>query len=250
MIDNTAIVSQNASIGKNVEIGPFTIIHDNAVIGDNSVIGSHCEIGIPTKLAHKNILKIGNDSVIRSHSVIYIGSNIGSKLQTGHHICIRENSVIGEGCQVGSRSDIQGDCSIGRYVKLHSDVHIGKKSQVGDFVWMFPEVLLTNDPTPPSEILNGPIIEDFVILASKVLVFPGVKIEKDAVIAAGTVVKEDVPIGKVVSGNPAKVMCDAKILRLHNNPKIKAYPWRNRFHRGYSEKDIQSWLIALEKVNK
>jgi UDP-3-O-[3-hydroxymyristoyl] glucosamine N-acyltransferase len=248
MINKTALIHQNATIGANVEIGPFTIIHDGVVIGDNSVIGSHCEIGIPTKLAHLKFLSIGNNSVIRSHSVIYIGSDISAKFQTGHHICIRENTIIGEGCQVGSRSDIQGDCSLGRYVKLHSDVHIGKKSKIGDFVWMFPEVLLTNDPTPPSEILIGPIIEDFVILASKVLVFPGVKIEKDAVIAAGTIVKENVPNGKVVAGNPAKILCDAKILRLHGNPKIKAYPWRNRFHRGYEDADVQNWLREIDKL--
>jgi acetyltransferase-like isoleucine patch superfamily enzyme len=131
---------------------------------------------------------------------------------------------------------------------MHSDVHIGKKSKVGSFVWMFPEVLLTNDPTPPSEILLGVTVEDFVVIAAKVLVLPGVKIKRDAVVAAGSVVKHDVLEGKVVSGNPSKAICDAKILRLHNNPKIKAYPWRNRFHRGYSETHVAQWLLALSEV--
>ena len=248
MIHETALISENANIGNNVTIGPFSIVHDGVNIGDNTSIGSYCEIGIPTKLAHENSLVISQDSNIRSHAVIYIGSEFGAELQTGHHISIRENTKLGISCQVGSRSDIQGDCSIGNYTKLHSDVHIGKMSTVGNFVWMFPEVLLTNDPTPPSEILIGPTIEDFVILASKVLVFPGVKIEKDAVIAAGTVVKDNVLNGKVVSGNPGKTSCDAKILRLHGNPKIKAYPWRNRFHRGYKEADVQTWLMEIGKL--
>jgi acetyltransferase-like isoleucine patch superfamily enzyme len=127
-------------------------------------------------------------------------------------------------------------------------VHIGKKSIVGNYVWMFPEVLLTNDPTPPSEDLLGVIVEDFVVLAAKVMVFPGIKIGKDAVVAAGSVVKENVLAGKVMLGNPAKSVCDAKILRLHNNPKVKAYPWRNRFHRGYSESDVQRWLDEIEEI--
>lgn len=247
MIHPTAIVSSKATIGNNVSIGPFSIINDNVNIGDNTEIGSHCELGIYTKLAKNQKLIIGNDSIIRSHSVFYIGSTIGNNLQTGHFISIRENSLVGEHCQVGSRSDIQGDCVIGKYTKMHSDVHIGKMSEIGNYVWLFPEVLLTNDPTPPSETLVGVKIEDFVVVASKVLIFPGVTIKKDAVIAAGSVVKEDVEVGKVVAGNPAKKICDAKILRLHDNIKIKAYPWRNRFHRGYSVSDIQQWLNEITK---
>lgn len=248
MIHETALISENATVGNNVSIGPFSIIHDGVTIGDNTSIGSYCEIGIPTKLAHKNLTVIGQDSNIRSHAVIYIGSEFGAELQTGHHISIRENTKLGIGCQVGSRSDIQGDCSIGNYTKLHSDVHIGKMSAVGSFVWMFPEVLLTNDPTPPSENLVGVTVDDFVVLASKVLVLPGVKIEKDAVVAAGSVVKENVLSGNVVSGSPSKVLCNSKILRMHDNPKVKAYPWRNRFHRGYKEADIQSWLREIDKL--
>jgi acetyltransferase-like isoleucine patch superfamily enzyme len=247
MIHSTAIISSKATIGNNVSIGPFSIIHDNVKLGDNTEVGSHCELGIYTKLAKEQKLIIGNDSIIRSHSVLYIGSTIGNNLQTGHYISIRENSVLGEHCQVGSRSDIQGDCVIGKYTKMHSDVHIGKMSDVGNYVWLFPEVLLTNDPTPPSETLMGVKIEDFVVVASKVLVLPGVTIQKDAVIAAGSVVKYDVDVGKVVTGNPAKKICDAKILRLHDNIKIKAYPWRNRFHRGYAESDIQQWLNEITK---
>jgi len=248
MIHSTAIVSEKAEIEEDVIIGPFCVVHENVVIKKGTEIGSFCEIGIPTKLAVEHTLIIGSYSIIRSHSTLYIGSNIGSNFQTGHYVTIRENSNIGKHCQLGSRGDIQGDCSIGFYTKMHADVHIGKKSIIGNYVWLLPEVLLTNDPTPPSEYLFGATVEDFAVLAAKVLVLPGVKIGKDAVVAAGSLVKENVLAGKVVSGNPAKQICDAKILRLYNNPKIKAYPWRNRFHRGYSEADVQCWLNEIEAL--
>lgn len=248
MINSTVIISKDAVIGKNVKIGAFSIIHEGVEIGDDSSIGSYCEIGLPTALAKSNSLKIGHNANIRSHNVIYSGSSIGSHFNTGHYVSIRENSSIGKSCQIGSRGDIQGDCTIGDFTKMHADVHIGKLSEIGSYVWLFPEVLLTNDPTPPSESLSGVKIGDFAVLAAKVLVLPGVEISKDAVVSAGAIVKENVPEGKLVSGSPAKVICDAKLLRLHNNPKIKAYPWRNRFHRGYDEKDINEWL--LEQVKK
>ncbi|MCG7531151.1 N-acetyltransferase [Psychrobium sp. MM17-31] len=242
MIHSTAIISPNATLGSNVTIGAFSIVHDHVVISDNTTIGNYCEIGLPSALAKKQSLKIGDNSVIRSHSVIYIGSDIGANFHSGHYVSIRENSLIGEHCQIGSRGDIQGDCEIGNYTKMHADVHIGKQSKIGNYVWLFPEVLLTNDPMPPSDTLLGVSIEDFAVLAAKVLVLPGVAIGKDAVVAAGTLVKDDIPEGKLVNGNPSKIMCDAKVLRMHDNPKIKAYPWRERFHRGYSESDIQSWF--------
>jgi len=246
MIHQTAIISTKAKIGHNVIIEPYCIIHDNVEIGDNCFIGSFSEIGLPTPLAQINKLVIGGNSTIRSHSVLYIGSMIGEYFSTGHYASVRENSEIGKNVQLGSRSDIQGDCSIGDYTKMHADVHVGKCSKIGSYVWLFPEVLLTNDPTPPSENLKGVTIEDFAVLAAKVLVLPGVTIHKDAVIAASSVVKTDVPTGKMFSGNPGKVVCSANILRCANNPKIRAYPWRNRFHRGYSEEDVQQWLNNIK----
>ena len=222
MIHSTAIVSPRATIGDNVEIGAFSIVHDNVYVGEGTKIGSYCEIGLVTELAKTNVLKIGPDSNIRSHAVIYIGSDIGEGLNTGHYVTIRENSDIGEFCQIGSRGDIQGDCQIGRYTKMHADVHVGKRSNIGSYVWLFPEVLLTNDPTPPSEDLVGVTIEDYVVVASKVLIFPGVRISEYAVISAGSVVKSDIPEGKLAQGIPAKAICNANIMRMHNDVKGKS----------------------------
>ncbi len=248
MIHPTALVSSSANIGKDVEIGPYCIIHENVTIGSKSKIGAYCELGLPTPLAKKQELLIGDNAVIRSHSVIYIGSSIGDKFVTGHHICVRENSDISEGVQIGSRGDIQGDCTIGSYTKLHADVHIGKLSKVGSYVWLFPEVLLTNDPVPPSELLLGPVIGDHAILASKVLVFPGIRIGSDAVISAGSIVKNDISEWKLAAGTPAKEVCDVRIIRMPDNPKAKAYPWRFRFHRGYPESIVDQWVAELSAI--
>ncbi|MBE0448558.1 MAG: N-acetyltransferase [Actinobacteria bacterium] len=242
MIHPSALVSSSAKIEEGVEIGPYSIIHENVYIGRNSKIGAFCEIGLPTAHAKQSKLEIGDGAVIRSHTVIYAGSQIGPGLQTGHHVCVRENSEISEGVQLGSRTDVQGDCSIGAHTKMHADVHVGKRSKIGSFVWLFPEVLLTNDPMPPSETLIGPVIEDYCVIASKVMVFPGVKIASNAVVAAGSVVKNDIPEWKLASGNPAKPACDVRILRMPGNPKEKAYPWRNRFHRGYPPEVVQAWV--------
>jgi acetyltransferase-like isoleucine patch superfamily enzyme len=245
-IHPTAIIGPEATVGADVRIGPYSIVHNGVSIGKGTVIGSFCEIGWPTSLAKSAELTIGEHSVIRSHSILYAGSQIGKAFVTGHHVCVRENSTIGEGFQLGSRGDVQGDCVIGDHVRTHSDVHIGKLSVVGDCVWLYPEVLLTNDPDPPSDDWAGVRIGDFAVVAAKVLLMPGVSIGEDCVIAAGSVVARDIPPGKVAKGSPAKVVCDAAILRLHHDPGQKAYPWRRRFHRGYPERLVREWLRELD----
>lgn len=247
IIHPTAIVSDKANLAEGVEIGAFSIIHADVEIGAHTKIGAYCELGLPTPLANIPKLTIGADCTIRSHSIFYSGSVIGDKLNTGHYVCVRENSLVGTGCQFGNRTDIQGDCTIGNYTKMHADVHVGKKSVIGNYVWLFPEVLLTNDPTPPSDDLVGVIIDDFAVLAAKVLVLPGVHIGKDAVVAAGSLVKESIADGKLANGSPAKVTCPVNILRMHNNPKLKAYPWRQRFHRGYPEQIVSLWLEEFSR---
>lgn len=242
LIHPSAIVSPKARLGHNVEIGPFTCVHDNVEIGENSRIAGWCEIGVPTPLGDGKPLSIGANATIRSHSVIYESSSIGAGLVTGHHVCIREMTKAGVGLQLGSNGDIQGHCSIGNYLRTHRGVHIGQKSQIADYVWMFPDVLLTNDPTPPSEELIGPIVESFAVLCAKCTLLPGVRIGEGAVVGAHALVGINVGPGMLATGSPAKVEYKASILRLKNDLSTRAYPWKKRFHRGYPEKLVAGWL--------
>ncbi len=129
-------------------------------------------------------LIIGQKALIRSETIIYGDTVIGDNFQTGHRVTIREKSRIGHNVRIGTLSDIQGDCDIGNYVNLHSNVHIGMKSTIKDYVWIFPYVVLTNDPTPPSETLLGVTIEEFAIIATGSIIMPGKHIGKDALVGA------------------------------------------------------------------
>lgn len=41
---------------------------------------------------------------------------------------------------MGTLTDIQFECRIGNYVSLHSNVFLGEKTEIDDFVWLFPGV--------------------------------------------------------------------------------------------------------------
>lgn len=245
MIDEFAKVHHGAKLGKNVVIGPFTIVHENVEIGDNVTIGSNCELGIKSSLGDGSPLKISNGSLIRSHSVFYESSSFGANLVTGHRVTVRECTIAGAGLQIGSLGDIQGHCVIGEHVKMHSNVHIGQGSKIGNFVWVYPYVVLTNDPHPPSDIQKGVTLEDYSVISTMSTIMPGVVIKEGTLVGAHSNVTRDTKQNDLVVGNPAKSVGENTLL-VHKETKESAYPWRKHFHRGYPSDVINTWKAEFE----
>lgn len=241
-------ISPKATIGKNVRIGDRTIIYDNVTIGDNTVIGHNCIIGEPQNDYYNNPdytnppTTIGKNSLIRSHNIIYSGCKIGDDFSTGHRVTIREGMVIGSHCRIGTLSDIQGHSTMGDYCWLHSNVHIGQKSTIGNFVFIYPYVVFTNDPTPPSNICIGPTIEDYSQVAVFSVLLPGVKIGKHCLVGAGSIVGKNVEDYQLVLGSPAKPVKDVREIKSRETGESH-YPWPFRFKRGmpWEDSDFESW---------
>lgn len=248
MIHPTAHVSPDAKIGVNVSIGSFSIVHSDVVIGDDTRIESYCEIGYPSKLADGLPLLIGPNSLIRSHSVFYAGSSFGDGLVTGHRVTVRELTKAGKNLQIGTLTDIQGHCEIGDYVRAHSNVHIGHESKVGNFVWLFPYVVLTNDPHPPSETCIGCEIGDYAAIATMSVILPGVKIGEHALVAAHSCVVKDVDPHTVVGGSPAKFLCGTDKIMLKDGSGRQAYPWPAHFSRGYPQEIVEMWKARMRDL--
>ena len=189
--------------GNGIHCGSTTVIRKHVDIGDYVSIGEFCELGVPSS---KECLPlcINKESIIRSHSVLYEGSVLGEKVSTGHHVLIRENTTIGDGSQIGSSTIIEGNAIIRDYVRMQSGCQISPSTQIGSYTWIFPAVQFTNDPMPPSSIVSGIIVEDMVVIGTKVLILPGVRLGMGCFVTAGSVVKENVEPCMVVGGNPAK----------------------------------------------
>lgn len=153
---------------------------------------------------------------------------------------VREGIVAGEDLQIGTLSDLQGHCSIGNHVRLHSNVHIGQRSVIGNFVWIFPYVVLTNDPHPPSEILQGVTVDDFAIIATMSTVLPGKHIGQGALIGAMSLVREDVPADTICVGVPGRNIGSTDRIKFKDSGK-PVYPWRRHFQRGYPAEITDTW---------
>ena len=243
-------ISPSATIGKNVRIGDKTVIYDHVIIGDNTIICNNCIIGEPLNEYYFNEGKyenpqttIGRNSLIRSHTIIYADSIFGNELQTGHRVTIREKTTMGTHCSVGTLSDIQGYSEFGDYVRMHSNVHIGQHSKVGNYCWIYPYTVFTNDPTPPSDICIGPSIGDYSIVATHCLILPGVNIGSNCLIGAFTSVTKDIKDYQVVIGSPGKVVKDSREVKDRQTGE-PYYPWPYRFDRNMPWKglDYELWL--------
>lgn len=230
-------ISSKAIIGKNVKIGDNTSIYDNVIIEDDSIICNDCIIGEPlvdyySKEHYENPKTvIGKNSIIRSHSIIYAGSNFGNSFSTGHRVTIREYTSMGNNCRVGTLSDLQGYSQFGDHCWLHSNVHIGQRSSIGNYVFIYPYVVFTNDPTPPSNICNGPSVGDFSQISVFSVLLPGVKIGRHCLVGAGSIVGKDVDDYQLVLGSPAKFIKDVREIKSRETGESH-YPWPYRFDRG------------------
>ncbi len=112
-------------------------IHKNVVLGKNCIIEDSCEIGRPPRGSKEGELKtiIGDNSLIRSGTVIYAGSMMGDDFQTGHNVLIREGNRIGNNVSVGTNSCIEIGNEIGDNVRIQSLCFI-EKAVLGENVFL------------------------------------------------------------------------------------------------------------------
>lgn len=243
------IVGDNVIIEDNCFIDYGVIIRDNVHIKKGSFIGARSIVGeylmdfYRDKINKTHPLIIGENALIRSEAIIYGNTTIGNNFQTGHRVTIRENSIIGDTVRIGTSSDIQEECTIGNYVSIHSNVFMGEKNIIKNYAWIFPHVIFTNDPTPPSQTIIGSTVEDYAVVAAGSIILPGLNIGKESLVGAGSIVTKDVDKETVVAGNPAKRICLTKDIK-NKVTGSHIYPWKYTFSRGmpWAELGYDQWL--------
>lgn len=214
-------------------------IGEGVTIGDNSVVEPYSYLGVG-EYTGKNPLAIGKNAHIRSHTIIYLDSQIGDNFITGHNVMILKKSKIGHNVIFGTSTELEGNLTVGDYVTTFNNVHLGHYSITGDFVWIFPFTTYTNDPTPPSVGDMAPIVEDFAVICTNTTLLPGVRVGKDALIGAHTLVNRDVPEMALAIGSPMVIKGQVDRIKLRQNGK-PAYPWRRHFQGRFPPEVIKKW---------
>jgi acetyltransferase-like isoleucine patch superfamily enzyme len=165
--------------------------------------------GYPVARGRGDALVLGADAELRSGTVLYDGTTIGQRLQTGHGVVVREGCEIGDDVSIWSNSVIDYGCRIGDRVKIHCNCYVAQYTELADDVFLAPGVTIANDLYPgdkrSAELMAGPRIGAGAQIGVNVTILPYVRIGAGALIGAGSVVTRDIPAGAVAFGNPAAV---------------------------------------------
>jgi acetyltransferase-like isoleucine patch superfamily enzyme len=205
-------------------------IYKNVIIGKNAKIGEFVIIGKPPRGNKDEELTtiIGDNCVIRSHTVIYAGNKIGNNFQTGHGVNIREFNEIGDDVSIGTHSIIEHHIKIENKVRIHSNVFIPEYSCLKKGCWIGPCVTVTNVLHPlckkAKECVKGATIGENTKIGANVTILPDITIGKNCLVGAGSLVTKNLLVNNYVyAGFPAKKIKHIKDLTCPYNLIDKPY---------------------------
>jgi acetyltransferase-like isoleucine patch superfamily enzyme len=175
-------------------------------------------VGKNVRLFYPKNLQVGYNTIIEDGAEINClsqqGIKLGNRVTIGKYAIIRPSNIyggpIGEGLTMGDNSNIgpynyigcSGKITIGNNVMLAPRVSVYAENHVFDH----PELLIRDQGVEKKEV----IIEDDCWIAANSIILAGVTIGQGSVVAAGSVVTENVPAYSVVAGVPAKFIKSRK----------------------------------------
>jgi len=187
-IGNEVQIDDGTIIGKRPLISPRSIFLENKNL-EPAIIGTHCQIG--------------------SHVIIYLQTKIGSRNLIADFASIRENVVIGDLNIIGRNIAVENFVKIGDRCKLETNCYITAHSEIEDYCFIAPGVTTSNDNylgRDPERFnhFKGVVVKQGGRIGVSATVLPGITINSDGVVAAGSLVTRDVGSKEVWMGRPAK----------------------------------------------
>lgn len=210
---DNVIIEDDVHIGDNVIIGHNSVILRGTKIGNNVSTGCNCVLGIkPT--VNKRMRKTSNltELVIESgtrigHLVsIYSSTRVGENVFIGDHASIRENTIVGDETVIGRAAIVELNTKIGKSCTIQTQSYVTGDTVIEDNVFIGPCVSMANDKYMGAQSYNlkGPYIKHGAKIGNNASLLPGIKIGKETIVGAGSVVTKDLEDRIVAVGVPAK----------------------------------------------
>jgi bifunctional UDP-N-acetylglucosamine pyrophosphorylase / glucosamine-1-phosphate N-acetyltransferase len=171
-------------IHPDVVVGPDTILHPGVYLEGNTRIGSACEIHSGVRIIDSTL----GDRVVISNFCIVRQSHVENGAQVGPFAQIRPDSRVGEGAHVGNfvelKKTVLGKGSKANHLAYLGDSTIGEKVNIGAGTITCNYDGVHKNPT---------IIEDGAFIGSDSQLIAPVRIGRNAYVAAGSSITDDVP---------------------------------------------------------
>ena len=142
-------------------------------------------------------------------SIVDEGAKIGSGTRIWHWVHICKGAEIGDNCSLGQNVFVGNQVIIGNNVKIQNNVSVYDGVTLDDGVFCGPSMVFTNVYNPRSLIprkseYRRTFVGRGATLGANCTVVCGVNIGAFAFIAAGAVIRQDVPSYALMAGVPAR----------------------------------------------
>jgi acetyltransferase-like isoleucine patch superfamily enzyme len=141
-------------------------------------------------------------------------ARLGAGTRVWQHCVILDDVSIGADCNICYSCFIERGVHVGDRVTLKNGIYLWEGLRVEDDVFIGPNATFSNDRFPRSRVRPErwaeTVLESGCSIGAGAVILPGVRIGRGALVGAGAVVTRDVAAGKVVVGNPARVLRDAQ----------------------------------------
>ncbi|PYV43490.1 MAG: bifunctional UDP-N-acetylglucosamine diphosphorylase/glucosamine-1-phosphate N-acetyltransferase GlmU [Acidobacteria bacterium] len=185
MLEGVTIVDPASTyVALDVRVGRDTVLYPNVFLEKGSLIGSRCQI-YPNVRISNSVLE---DNVIVLDSSLISESRIQSSAQIGPFAHLRRHTVIGKEARIGNFVEVKkseiGDKTKAAHLSYLGDAQIGQGVNIGAGTITCNYDGVSKHPT---------VIEDHVFVGSDSQLIAPVTIHRNAYVAAGSSICEDVP---------------------------------------------------------
>lgn len=185
-ISEWAHVDPDAKIGNNVTIHPFAFVSKNTVIGDNCVIYPFVSVLTGSRIGKNN--KIFNGSIIGAEPQDFHWHGEPTELVIGDNNIIREHTIINRSSHQGQATRIGNNCFLMAEVHVSHDAQLSDRCVIGNGVQISPEA----------------IVHSYVILSSNCMLHSGSEVARYCMIKGGCRINGNVPPYVVIAHNPVQ----------------------------------------------
>ena len=184
MKHNLTNIAPNAKMGENVVVEPFTTIYDDVEIGDGTWIGSNVVIMDGARIG-KNC-KIFPGAVVSGdpQDLKYKGEETTAVI--GDNTTIREYVTVNKGTAAKGKTIVGNNCLLQAYSHIAHDCSVKNNVILGNYSGIAGEVE----------------VDDYAIISPYSGVHQFVKIGRHAFVAAGSLVRKDIPPFVLVANSP------------------------------------------------
>ena len=136
-------------------------------------------------------------------------SAIGEDTKIWHYSHVMAGATIGRGCVLGQNVFVAAGVTVGDGVKIQNNVSLYQGVVLEDYVFCGPSCVFTNVLNPRGEIsrrseYQRTLVRRGATIGANATIVCGVTIGRYAFIAAGAVVRGDVPDYALILGVPAR----------------------------------------------